>query len=199
MRPRDRHQDHLDGDHVLPQHPITEQRIGVGRRRPVVEPSGDALGAEMTREPERNAQPEQQLRDLCSRVAEMPALIERPEAEREMNHGGGIERDVDDRNPPPPDVIPEPLLHQWVGDVAERVIEEVREDVGEHDQPAGKPHLSHADAAQPRQCLRFGIKACRLHVTQSGCLDRHEPMACAALSSPRYRPGIARQIQETLA
>src|SRR4029078_8609628 len=98
---------------------------GVGGGRQVVEPAADALGAEMTRKPERNAQPEQQLRDLGVGGAEVPALIERRKAEREMHCGCGIESGVDQWNPPPPDVIPDTILHQVVVNVAEVVIEEV--------------------------------------------------------------------------
>src|SRR4029079_15525141 len=135
--------------------------------------------------PERDAQPEKQLRDLGRGVAEMPALAERPEAEREFNSGGVVERDVEERKPPPPDMIPEPPLHQVVGNIAERVIEEVREDVSKHDQAAGKANLPHADAAQPRQ----RVNACRLHVTQSWRLDCHEVMARAAPFIPAPSSG----------
>ena len=48
---------------------------------------------------------------------------------------------------------------------------------------AGEANLPHADAAQPRQ--RACANARRLHVTQSGCLDRHGMVVCAAPSIPR--------------
>jgi hypothetical protein len=66
-----------------------------------------------------------------------------------MDCGSGVECDVDDRNSPPPNVKREPLFHQRIGNIAERMIEKMREDVGEHHQPAGEPDLPNADAAQP--------------------------------------------------
>jgi hypothetical protein len=83
----------------------------------------------------------------------MPALIERPQTEREMNDGSRVERAVDERNAPPPDVIPQPRFHHVVGNIAEGMIEEMRKDVGKHDEAGGEPYLPHADAAQPRQDL----------------------------------------------
>jgi hypothetical protein len=41
----------------------------------------------------------------------------------------------------------EPLFHQRVGNIAERVIEKMREDVREHHEPAGEPHLPNTDTA----------------------------------------------------
>src|ERR1700730_18180573 len=101
----------------------------------------------MTGEPERNAQTQQQLGNFCDRVAKMPSLIERPQAEREMRRSRGVERGIDDRNSPPPDVEPQPCFHRRVGDVAERVIEEVREDEREQDEAASDAYLPHANAA----------------------------------------------------
>jgi hypothetical protein len=66
-----------------------------------------------------------------------------------MCRGCGVEREVDDRDPPPPDVIGEPGFHRIVGEIAKRVIEEVGKDVGEHDEAAEQPHLSNAYPAQP--------------------------------------------------
>jgi hypothetical protein len=42
----------------------------------------------MISKPERNAQAEKKLGQLGAGVAEMPPLIERPQAEREMDDGG---------------------------------------------------------------------------------------------------------------
>ena len=66
-----------------------------------------------------------------------------------MRRGRGVERGIDDRNWPPPDVPGQPRIHRGVGDVAKRVIEEMREDVREHDEPTSKAHLAYANPAQP--------------------------------------------------
>ena len=136
-------------DHVLPQHPISEQRCCIVDGIAAIDPSRQPHHAEMTCQPERDAQAQKQLRDFGDGVAKMAALIERPQAERKMDCGRGVECDVDDRNSPPPDVKREPLFHQRIGNIAERMIEKMRENVGEHHQPAGEPDLPNADAAQP--------------------------------------------------
>jgi hypothetical protein len=42
-----------------------------------------------------------------------------------------------------------PGFHGVIGNTAERMIEEMRKDVGEHHEAAGEPDLPNADAAQP--------------------------------------------------
>lgn len=63
---------------------------------------------------------------------------------------GGIKRAIDQRNAPPPDVPMQPRFHDGIGDVAKRVIEEMRKDVGEHHQAAGEANLTYANATQQR-------------------------------------------------
>ncbi len=173
VRPRHRQQDELHRDHVRPRHPIGKQWQLVMRRAAAENQSGQAHGAEMTGEQKRNAQAQDELGDFGRGVAEMPALIERPQAERHMRDRRGIERGVDDRDAPPPDVEVPPPIHGREGNIAERVIEEMREDVGEHHQAAGDAHLPHADAAQPRRYLRRGFCAGRAHINDRRCLQRH--------------------------
>ena len=145
----------------------------MGGSRPNSQPA-EPHGPEVTGEQERNAQAQQQLGDFGGRVAKMPALIERPQAEREMCRSRGVERDIDDRNSPPPDVEPQPRFHGRVGDVAERMIEEMREDVGEHDEAAGDAHLPHADAAQPRHARGAESKPLARTSTMAGaCIAMH--------------------------
>ena len=55
--------------------------------------------------------PKDELGDLDDGVAKMPALIERPEPQHEMRRRGGIKREIDDRNSPPPDVKTKPSFH----------------------------------------------------------------------------------------
>ena len=85
-----------------------------------------------------------------------------------MHDGRSVERRVDDGDAPPRDMdVGEPPLHRGVGKVAERVIEEMREDVGEHHQTAGEAHLPHANTAHPRRKLRRA-RARRAEVTDRG-------------------------------
>src|SRR5262249_47740180 len=103
----------------------------------------------MAGKPKRNTQAEHELGDLCDGVTKMSPLIERPQAEREVYRRRGVERGIDERNSPPPDVPGQPRIHRGVGDVAKCVIEEMRENVREHDEPTGKAHLAYANTAQP--------------------------------------------------
>ena len=163
VRPRHRQQHELHRDHVRPWAPIGEQRRCIIGRIAVEHEAADAHNSEMTGEQQRNAQAQHELRDLGGRVAKMPPLVERPQAERQMRRSRGVEREIDDRNSPPPDVEPQPCFHGRVGDVAERMIEEMRKDVREHDEAAGDADLPHANAAQP--CHHFGgAESSRAHV-----------------------------------
>ena len=128
----------------------------------------------MTGEPERYAQAQQKLGEFRDRVTKMPALIERPQPKREMYRGGGIERRIDDRNAPPLDVKRQPGFHQRVGNIAEGVIEEMRENVGEHDEAASEAHLPNPDAAQPIGNSRRPVRCGRAHVDNCWCQYRHE-------------------------
>jgi hypothetical protein len=99
----------------------------------------------------------------------MAALIERPQPEREMDGGGGVERHVDDGNAPSPDVKGQPGFDQCVGNIAKGVIEEMRENLGEHHEAAGEAHLPNADAAQPIRNLRRPVRPGRAHVDDCWC------------------------------
>jgi hypothetical protein len=127
----------------------------------------------MARQPERYAQTQEQLSDFGDSVAKMAALIERPQAERKMDRSCAVERGVDDRNPPPPNVKREPLFHQRVGNIAKRMIEKMREDVGEHHQPTGEPDLPNADAAQPIGNAGGHADPGRAHASDCWCLHRN--------------------------
>lgn len=81
-----------------------------------------------------------------------------------MDDCRGVQRGIDNRNAPPPDVNIQPPVHRREGNVAERVIEEVREDVREHHKAAGEPHLPNANASQPNSKFRRGFRARRAHV-----------------------------------
>jgi hypothetical protein len=149
MRPRHRKKRELHKHHMRPQDPIAVERQRINRRLPAEQQTAHPHNSEMASEPERNAQAEQELRDFDARIAKVPALIQRPQAQRKMRYGGYVEREIHDRNSPPPDMQRQPPFHGRVRNIAERVIEEMREDVREHHQAAGDAHLPHADAAQP--------------------------------------------------
>src|SRR4030095_9911956 len=104
----------------------------------------------------------------------MPPLIECPQAKRKMDNGRYVERVVDERKSPPRDMVFQPRFHRVVGNIAERMIEKMRENVGEHDEASGDAHLAHADAAQP--CRHTGARPCA-DVADPGGLYRHaEPI-----------------------
>ncbi len=103
----------------------------------------------------------------------MPPLVERPQAKREMDHRRGVEHGVDRQAAPEPGVPGHERLHRRVGNIAERVIEIMREDVGEQDEAGRQTHLPHADAAQPRHGARFAVALARTQVSDGCGLDRH--------------------------
>src|SRR5689334_7719690 len=67
----------------------------------------------------------------------------------------------------------EPGFHGCVGVVAERVIEEMREDVGEHDEAADQPHLPDTDPAQPTHQGRWLLRCLGAYIDNRWCLQGH--------------------------
>src|SRR5262249_17035115 len=135
--------------------------------------------------PEWNAQAEHELGDFHGGVAKMPALIERPQAEREVYRSCGVKRGIDDWNSPPPDVPGQPPIHYGIGNITKRVIEEMRKDVGEHHQAAGKANLTYASAAQQRDNARPRVKGACAYVKNGRCFYRHDQ---ASLQAGRRAP-----------
>jgi hypothetical protein len=88
-----------------------------------------------------------------------------------MGRYSGIKGEIDDRNSPPPDVETKPRFHRVIGNVAKRVIEEMRKDVGKHHEAAREPHLAHAYPAQPSLKARY--LTCGAYIDDCGGLQSH--------------------------
>ena len=170
VRPSDGQKRVLHHDHVRSCEKIGVQRQYICGRYAAEQPAGDPLGADMAGKPERNTQAQNELRDFHERVAKMAALIERPQPERKVDGGRKVERVVDGRNSPPPEMPLQPRFHRGERNIAERVVEKMRKYIREHDEAAGKPHLPHTDAAQPHRQSGRRIRAARAHVYDGRCL-----------------------------
>src|SRR3981189_571115 len=88
-----------------------------------------------------------------------------------MDRDGGIEGEIDDRNAPATHWKEEPGLHRGVGEIAERMIEEVRENVGKHDEAANQPHLPDSDSLQPPHDARRPV--CGARINDYRCVQGH--------------------------
>ena len=106
-----------------------------------------------------------------------------------MNARSGVERGVHQRNSPPPDMKQQPRFHCGVGNIAERVIEKMREDIREQDKTAGEPHLSNADATQSAAHARQEADAVRAYID-----DRRPDLRHA---QPTFRRRSRRRFQKT--
>src|SRR5215468_9937203 len=93
-----------------------------------------------------------------------------------MHDGRGVKHRRDERIAPELHVIFEPLLHGGVRNVAERVIGEMRQQIGEQDQAAREPQLPDADAGEdggPRadsgltHCLAGRVRSAAIHSVTS--------------------------------
>ena len=102
---------------------------------------------EMTDEQERNAQAEQELRNLGLPMTKMPTLIKRPKPQQKMRGGRRVEQHGPKRTSPPPRMVLQSGLHRVVGDISERMVREMRQQIGEEDETAEDPHLPNADPA----------------------------------------------------
>ncbi len=94
-----------------------------------------------------DAQAEHKLQRFDRLPAELPALVQRPEPETRVHQRRGIEDDPNGWELPEQGVVFDALGHRLQRDVAERMVEEVADQVGEQHQPAGKADLPQADTA----------------------------------------------------
>ena len=144
VRPRHQQQRELHPFHVRARVPIGVEGLGVIQVAPEQRCRRPHAG-EVHDQQERNRQPQQKLDDFARLVLELPALVERPQAERPVDNARRIEHEHHRREAPERHVIPEPLLHRRIRNVAECVIREMREQVGKEDETAGDADLPDAE------------------------------------------------------
>src|ERR1700738_1874173 len=77
----------------------------------------------------------------------LPALVKCPDPEAGVDQRRGIKCDRDREKLPEHDVVIEAGGKRIHRDVAERVVEEMADQIGKHHQPAGETDLPDADAA----------------------------------------------------
>ena len=148
MRPGD-HQDREQHPHFerRPRDPVGEEHLRVEYFLPVqrmAEPHADHV-----RDDHRgNAQPQHQLQRLDRFPAELPALVQRPDAEPGVNEAGRIEDQRDGEGMPEQRVPIDAAGQRLHRDVAERVVEEMADQIGKQDRAGGQADLPQADAAQ---------------------------------------------------
>lgn len=96
----------------------------------------------------RDAQPEDELREFDAGPAKVPARIQRPEPEAEMDRDRAVQQD--DHRPALPEhrVVVERVVHHIERDVAERMIGKMADQIGEQDEAGEKPHLTQPDASE---------------------------------------------------
>ena len=122
------------------QHLRIELFVSVQR---LAEPDADDVGDHQR----RDAQAQHELERLDRLPAELPAFVQRPDAERGMHQAGGVEQDRDREELPERGVEVDAARQRLHRDIAERVIEKMAEQIGEQHQAAGKADLPDADAA----------------------------------------------------
>ena len=104
----------------------------------------------------RDAEPEHQLQRLDRLPAKLPALVKRPDPEPGVNQGCGVEHDRDREQLPEQGVVVDPFGKRIHRDVAERMVEEMADQIGKQHQPAGQPNLPDADPADEFAKLGLG-------------------------------------------
>ena len=95
-----------------------------------------------------NAQSEQELKRLQRLPAELPALIQRPDPETRVNQGSAVKYDRNREKPPEQNVVMNTNGKRIQRNIAERMVEEMADQIGEQHQPAGETNLPGADAAK---------------------------------------------------
>ena len=95
----------------------------------------------------RDAQAEHELQRLDRFPAKLPALVKRPDPETGVDQRGGIKHDRDREKLPERGVVLDTGGKRIHRDIAERVVEEMADQIGKQHQPAGETDLPDADAA----------------------------------------------------
>src|ERR1700761_8168549 len=127
----------------------------------------------MGNDQERDAQAERQLQRLQRGPAELPALVQRPDAEAGMDQRRAVERDRHGQKLPEQRVVIDTLRHRIERDVAERLIEEMAAQIAEQPQATGEADLPLADATEEGPDLLEKGWGCAVHIIIIG--DRCDP------------------------
>jgi hypothetical protein len=96
---------------------------------------------------QRDAQAKQKLQRFDRLPAEFAALVQRPDPEPGVHQAGSVEHDGDGKELPERRMDIDAARQRLHRDVAERMVEEMADQIGEQHHAADKPHLPQADAA----------------------------------------------------
>ncbi|MEH2552997.1 hypothetical protein V1286_000526 [Bradyrhizobium algeriense] len=116
----------------------------------------------------RYAEAKCKLQRLDRLPAELPALIERPDAERGVHQARGVEQDRDGEELPERGVQIDAARQRLQRDVAECVVEEMADQIGEQDHAADEADLPEADAADGYRQLFSGKGGHAIHRVNTG-------------------------------
>ena len=108
----------------------------------------DSHAGDMGDHQRRNAQAEHELQRLDGCPAKFAPFVERPDPEPGMEHDSRVEGDRHRRELPERGVVIDAGGKRIQRDVAERVVEEMADQIGIQHQPAGQANLPHADALE---------------------------------------------------
>ena len=118
----------------------------------LAEPDADDMGDDQ----HRYAEAECKLQRLDRLPAELPAFVERPDAEPGMHQARGVEQDRDGKELPERGVEIDAARQRLQRDVAERMVEKMADQIGEQHDAADKADLPKADAAERRSSVVLG-------------------------------------------
>ena len=100
------------------------------------------------------AEPERELGRLHPGPAELPPLVERPEAEAHMGQERPVEQDRAGGRLPDGLLQRQPSFHRGDGDISQRVVGIMQGDIGKQDKPAGQTDLTNAEREfAPWRCI----------------------------------------------
>ena len=96
----------------------------------------------------RNAQPKCELCEFDPSPAEVPPRIESPDSQPEMDQHRAIQHNCDRPAFPKCRVIVERIIHCGEGDVPERMVGEMADDISKQNNAGDQPHLTDAYSAK---------------------------------------------------
>ncbi len=144
--PGDDHDREHQPDFVRPHDPVRKKHLRIElfmSEKRMAEPHAGNVGDDER----RDAQAEHELERLDRLPAKLPALVKRPDAEAGVDQRRGVKHDRDREKLPERGVVIDAGGKRIDRDIAERMVEEMADQIGKQHQPAGETDLPDADAA----------------------------------------------------
>ena len=178
--PRQGNHEELTGAQLRPELPQGESDDPV-RVLEAVQLVGEPRSHDVRHEQDGQHEPEAELPGVGRRQPQVPALVECPEGEGNVDQDSAVEEDGAGQASPEREEPPPARLHRVQRDQPESVVQQVGRHEGEQDEAGRQPELTHPGRSAP------GPEGHRSHYTGPRARERRAPAHLAWPASARGR------------